>query len=208
MLTKFAANQTGVRRSNSNYAATHGGMALTGTSLEALTGRLGVGAIAFLGLFLTVDGLKAGAFEMIELYGKSTTWGIVGVIPTAVVIYIVGVFCVGVAELLLARFPALRGPEPSDVLAVSLSGGPVLQQWYGDYIRNHELLKGAAVSFVILGFGSLAEFRNLPGPGYASLVWICAAGALALCVLSLVFSRRSAAQAGLLARVVKGASAA
>lgn len=179
---------------------------MTGTSLEALTGRLGVGAIAFLGLFLIVDGLKVSAFEMIELYGKSTTWGIVGVVPTAVVIYIVGVFCVGIAELLLARFPALRGPEPSDVLVVSLSGGPVLQQSYSDYIRNHELLKGASVSFVILGLGSFSEFRNLPGPGYAPLVWIGAAGALALCVLSLVFSRRAVAQAASLARVVKGAA--
>jgi hypothetical protein len=179
-------------------------MPLMGTSLEAVTGRLGVGAIAFLGLFLIVDGLRLGAFEMTELYGRSTTWGIVGVVPTAVVTYIVGVFCVGVADLLSARFPTLRGPEPSDVLAVSLSGGPVLQQAYADCLRNHELLKGAAVSFVILALGSLADFRNLPG--HASLVWICAAAALGLSILSLVFSRRAMSQAATLARIVKGAS--
>lgn len=59
---------------------------MPGTSFEAVTGRLGVGAIALLGLFLMVDGLHVGAFEMLETYGKSTTWGIVGVVPAAVVI--------------------------------------------------------------------------------------------------------------------------
>ena len=50
-------------------------------SFEIVTGRLGVGAIAFLGLFLIVDGMQIGVFKMIETYGKSTTWGIIGVIP-------------------------------------------------------------------------------------------------------------------------------
>ena len=65
---------------------------MPGASLEAVTGRLGVGAVAFLGLFLMVDGLQVGVFELVETYGKSSTWGIVGVVPTAVVIYLIGVF--------------------------------------------------------------------------------------------------------------------
>lgn len=173
---------------------------MPGASLEALTGRLGVGAIAFLGLFLIVDGAQVGAFEMIELYGKSATWGLVGIVPTAVVIYIVGVFCVGAAELLVAPFTAFRGPEPEDILAISRAGGPVVQQFYGEHVRNHELLKGAAVSFLILAVGSLAEFRN--AGGYEVLVWIAAAAALALSMLSLIFSRRAVAQAISLAKVV------
>jgi hypothetical protein len=177
-----------------------GGSHLPGASLEALTGRLGVGAIALLGLFLIIDGAQLGAFEMIELYGKSATWGIVGVLPTAVVTYIVGVFCVGAAELLMAPFAAFRGPEPQDILAVSRAGGPVLQQIYGEHIRNHELLKGAAVSFLFLAVGSLAEFRN--ASGYENLVWIAAIAGLALSMLSLLFSRRAMAQATSLAKVL------
>ncbi len=174
-------------------------------SLEALTGRLGVGALAFLGLFLILDGAQVGAFEMSELYGKSATWGIVGVVPTTVVIYVVGVFCLGAAELLLAPFAAFRGPEPEDTLAVSRVGGPVVQQLYGEHIRNHELLKGAAVSFLILAVGSLAEYWN--ARRYETLVWIAITAALALSVLSAIFSRRAAAQAVSLANVVRGVAA-
>ena len=178
---------------------------MPGASLEAVTGRLGVGAIAFLGLFLLVDGAQIGAFEMIETYGKSVTWGIVGIIPTAVVIYIVGVFCLGIAELALTRFATFRSVEPKDILAISRAGGPVLQQAYGEHMRNHELLKGAAVSFLILTVGSLSEFRN--AHGYDSLVWLCAFGALVLSALSLVFSHRAIVQAKSLAKIARDESA-
>jgi hypothetical protein len=170
-------------------------------SFEAVTGRLGVGSIAFLGLFLIVDGLQLGAFEMIESYGKSATWGIVGVVPTAVVIYIVGVFCVGLAEMIVAPFPAFRGPTPEDVFVVSRLGGPVVQQSYTEHLRNHELLKGAAVSFVILAIGSFAEFQN--ARGFEALAWISAAAAVALSTLSLAFSRRALLHAAHLASVVR-----
>ena len=98
---------------------------MPGASLEAVTGRLGVGAIAFLGLFLMVDGLQVGAFELVETYGKSSTWGIVGVVLTAVVIYIIGVFCVGIAELGLSRFAVFDGPKPSGHPGRFFAPGPV-----------------------------------------------------------------------------------
>ena len=46
---------------------------MPGASLEAVTGRLGVGAIAFLGLFLIVDGMQIGVFDLVETIGKSVT---------------------------------------------------------------------------------------------------------------------------------------
>jgi hypothetical protein len=117
-----------------------------------------------------------------------------------VVIYIVGVFCVGAAEMLLAPFNAFRGPDPRDILAISRTGGPIVQQLYGDYIRNYELLKGAAVSFLLLAVGSLAESWN--APGYAGLIWLAATAGCALSMLSLLFSRRAVAQATSLARAL------
>jgi hypothetical protein len=175
-------------------------------SFESVTGRLGIGAIAFLGLFLVVDGLQVGVFELIETYVKTSTWSVVGVIPTAVVIYIVGVFCLGFAELSLSRFPAFHGPSPHDVIAVSRDGGALLQQIYADHVRNHELLKGASVSFVILAVGTIADWRNIPG--YEVVVVLAAMGAVALSVLSLVFARRAARQAADLAGGVRSPDAA
>lgn len=175
---------------------------MPGASLEALTGRLGVGAIAFLGMFLLLDAARIGTFEMIELYGKSTTWGLVGVVPTAVVMYIVGVFCGGTSELVLSRIPALRGLEAHEMLAVSRSGGPVVQQLFADHLRNHELLKGAAVSFLVLAAGSLAEFYNLQP--FGGLAWLGGAGGLVLAGLSLAFARRARVQASALAAAANG----
>ena len=134
---------------------------MAGASFEAVTGRLGVGAVAFLGLFLMFDGLQVGVFELIETYGASSTWGLVGALPTTVVIYIIGVFCIGFAELGLSRYAAFQGPTPDDILIVSRSGTGLLQHLYADHLRNHELLKGAAVSFMILAVGSFAEWRTV-----------------------------------------------
>jgi hypothetical protein len=106
-----------------------------------------------------------------------------------------------VSELLLARFPALREPRPVEILDVSRKGGPVLQQVYAEHLRNHELLKGAAVSFLVLAAGSLTEFRNLQPFGH--LAWLGAAGAVLLAVLSVAFAHRSAFKASSLAAVVQ-----
>jgi hypothetical protein len=38
---------------------------MPGASFDAVTGRLGVGAIAFFGLFLIVDGM-IGVFDLVE----------------------------------------------------------------------------------------------------------------------------------------------
>jgi hypothetical protein len=170
---------------------------MPGASFEAVTGRLGVGAVAFLGLFLLGDGLQIGVFEMIEAYGQSATWGLVGIVPTAVVTYIVGVICLGFAELVLSRFPAFQGPTVGDIVAVSRAGSPLLEQLFAEHVRNHELLKGAAVSFLVLAVGSGAEWRN--SGGYYTLLWLAVFGAVGLSGLSMLFARRSAAQATALA---------
>jgi hypothetical protein len=170
---------------------------MPGASFEAVTGRLGIGAIAFLGLFLIADGLQMGVFEVVEAYGKSATWGLVGIVPTAVVIYILGVICLGFAELALSRFPAFQGPTVNHIIAISRTGSPLLQQVFADHVRNHDLLKGAAVSFLLLAVGSVSEWPNRGG--YGTLLWLALFGAVALSCLSLLFARRSAAQATALA---------
>ncbi len=92
------------------------------TSLEAVTGRLGVGAIAFLGMYLAVDGLQLGVFELVETYGKSVAWGILGVIPTIVVTYIIGVFCLEIADTALSRSASFRVHRPKKIIAISKTG--------------------------------------------------------------------------------------
>ena len=116
---------------------------MPGTSFEAMTGRLGVGAVALLGAFLLVDGLNHQIFPLlIENFGKSVTWGLIGILPTAVVTYIVGVLCFGLAEVLFAGVPSLGGPTPEAIVAVSATDSMLLQAAYTEQVRAHELLKG------------------------------------------------------------------
>ena len=159
-----------------------------GASFEAVAGRLGVGAIAFFGFFLIADGLVP-VFPLIESIGHTTTWGIIAVLPTVVVSYIVGVVCLEFAELGLSRFRPLSQPPPADAILVSNTGSGLLSQMYSEQLRNHLLLKGSSVSFVVLSLGCLAESRSLGG--FTSLVWLFALSAAALAALSLAFAAQA-----------------
>ena len=171
---------------------------MPGASFEAITGRLGIGAIAFLGLFLIVDGIQAGVLGLVETMGKTVTWGIIGVVPTVVVTYIVGVFCLGIAEAVLSGLSSLASTKPEDIIAVSATGSALFQQLYSEHLRNHELLTGATVSFFILAMGCIAETPKL---GYNSPIgWLLTAGAIGLAVLSLLFARGAARRAATLAQ--------
>jgi hypothetical protein len=157
--------------------------------IETVTGRLGVGAIAFLALFLIADGMQIGIYAMVEKYGDSVTFGIVAALPTAVVAYIFGIFCVGFADLLMSLAGVLREPKPEQVYKLSRFGGGLLQQNYGESMRNFELLKGASVAFVLLAIGSFAKTANMHGAQI--FVVLAVGGALALSALSLVFAHRT-----------------
>lgn len=178
---------------------------MPGGSFEAVTGRLGVGAIAFFGLFLLVDGTSHGVFPLMETIGKSVTWSIVGVLPTVVVTYIIGVLCFGVAEVILTRVPTLASPEPAAIIAVSRTGSELLQQLFAEHVRNHELLKGSFVSFIILAIGCVGERSNMTGA--PTIVWLFAGAALVLASMSLFFARRAASRAQAIAAAARAFSA-
>jgi hypothetical protein len=172
-------------------------------SLEGITGRLGVGAVAFLGLFLMIDGAQPVIYDLIEFYGKSVTWGIVVVIPTAVVGYVIGVICLGVSELLLARFAAFRRSDLGDLLVVARTGSGMLERAYEQDTRDAELLKGLFVAFLILGGGVMAEVRNPYLRGYEAMVWTALPCAVALSALSLMFARRAVLRARATAKTIR-----
>jgi hypothetical protein len=163
-----------------------------GASFEAVTGRLGVGAIAFFGCFLIADGWL-GVFPLIESIGRSVTWGIIGILPTVVVSYVVGVICLEVAEIALSRASVFASPGPENAIIVSAIGSSLLCQLYAEQLRNHALLKGSVVSFLVLSVGCLAESRSMGG--FTPSVWLFCVTALALAALSLLFSARASKHA-------------
>jgi hypothetical protein len=159
-----------------------------GASFEAVAGRLGVGAIGFFGCFLIADGLL-NVFPLIEEIGRSVTWGIIGVLPTIVVSYVVGVICSELADIVLYRFASFEPPPLEDAIVVSKIGSVLLSQIYSEQLRSHALLKGSSVSFVLLAVGCLAESRSMGG--FTSPVLLFTASAAGLAALSLFFSARA-----------------
>lgn len=173
---------------------------MVGAPVETITGRLGVGAICFLAFFLMVDGMQIGVFNLVEIYGKSVTFGIVIAFPTAVVTYILGVFCVGIADLILSRFNAFSEPDPTSIIALSQSGGDLLQQSYSENLRNFELLKGSSVAFFLLAIGVALDVSNMQGN--ETIVKIAFLIAIGLSALSFVFARRTIARAKRISKVI------
>jgi hypothetical protein len=172
---------------------------MLGAPVETITGRLGVGSIAFLAIFLAVDGMQIGVFHLVETYGNSVTFGIVTALPTAVVAYILGVFCVGTADLVLSKFSAFQEPNPKIVYALSKSGGDLLKQSYSETIRNLELLKGSFFAFILLAFGTVLDASNMRG--YEIVVVLAFVIAIGLSALSLLFARRAVVKATCIAGV-------
>lgn len=165
---------------------------MLGASVEAITGRLGVGAIAFLACFLVADGQQIGVFELVEFYGKSASFGIVIALPTAVVTYVLGVITIGLANLAYSPFSALAPVSAQKVHAVSVRGGALLQQIFLENLRHFELLKGASIAFLLLSIGCLAESSNMSSTAIVGGAFV---GAVVLAVLSLTFALRSRIQA-------------
>jgi hypothetical protein len=168
---------------------------MLGASIEAITGRLGVGAIAFLACFLIADSQQIGVFEMVEFYGKSASFGIVIALPTAVVTYVLGVIMTGIADLVFRPFGSLAPITARQVRAVSSAGGALLQQIFVENLRNFELLKGASAAFLLLAVGCLAEISNTP---IMAIVGGATLTSILLAVLSLIFALRARSQAVLL----------
>ena len=173
---------------------------MLGAPIETITGRLGVGAIALLALFLSADGMQIGVFHIVESYGGSVTFGLVAALPTAVVTYVLGVFCVGTADLLLTRFEAFRDPGPEEILELSKDGGDLLKQQYLESLRNSDLLKGSSISFLLLAVGTVLDAPNMRG--YESIVVVATVAAVGLSGMSLVFACRAVARAKEIANVL------
>lgn len=166
---------------------------MLGAPVETITGRLGVGSICFLAFFLAADGMQIGVFNLVEAYGDSVTFGIVAALPTAVVAYILGVFCFGTADLVLSKFNAFQEPDPEKLLALSKSGGDLLKQSYSETIRNLELLKGSFVAFILLAVGTVLDASNMRG--YEPIIVLASISAIGLSALSLLFARRAVVKA-------------
>ena len=97
------------------------------SSLENLTGMLSVGSLWLLGAFLFLDG-RTDIFHVLETYGKSTSWALVAAVPTLVIAYVLGVFAVTAATLILSQIRWLYRPEDR--------AGPITVATFGNEVAR------------------------------------------------------------------------
>jgi hypothetical protein len=156
------------------------------SSIENLTGMLSVGSLCLLGVFLFLDG-RTDLFRVLETYGKSTAWAIVAAVPTLVVSYVMGVFAVTAATLMLSRIRWLYRPEDrSGLITVARFKNEVITSRYLDVSRQRRLLEGGTLGFIAIAIGAWSEAGNFPE--FRGLGQVLAAGSLALALLCPVFS--------------------
>lgn len=133
-------------------------------NLAAAAGPTGVGALCILSAFLFLDGRAPSLFPTVEFYAKTATWGIVAAVPVLVISYIIGLFVITGAELIIQ--PAF-GPsfsiEAGDLARV---GGvstekSALVQAYVQLRQDRGILGGSSLALLLLGIGALSEIPNL-----------------------------------------------
>jgi hypothetical protein len=115
------------------------------SSIENLTGMLSIGSLCILGVFLFLDG-RTNIFQVLETYGKSATWAIVAAIPTLVISYVVGVFAVTAAMLMLSQIRWLYLPEDRiGLITVARVGNEMITSRYQELSRRRQLLEGGMI---------------------------------------------------------------
>jgi hypothetical protein len=155
-------------------------------SVENLTGMLSVGSLCLLGAFLFLDG-RTAIFHVLETHGKSTAWAVVVAIPTFVTGYVVGMFAVTAATLILSRIRWLYRPEDrSGLIVVARFGNEVSTSRYLDLSRQRRLLEGGTIGFLSIAIGAWSEAASFPE--FRSLGQALGAGALTLALLCPFFS--------------------
>ena len=125
-------------------------------SLENFAGYTGVGALQILGWFFVIDGIT-GFYALVEQYASSASWQIffsVAVIALAYLLgaisSIVGALIVEVGSSTVIKIYAAAGRVSS------ASSYLVLEDW----LKKSGILKGSAVSALVLAAGSAIEGQS------------------------------------------------
>ena len=126
-----------------------------------ITGYLGLGSLAILGLFLILDG-RMDILGLIEQYASTSTWSAVVAIPILVVAYLLGVIVVTISDIVFdSKFEQVY-PQTSLFTSVATSENETVIEKYVELERVRRLMVGSILPFLLLGLGSLSEVKNIP----------------------------------------------
>ena len=173
-------------------------MASAKPEIEEVSGFLGVGSLAILGIFFILDG-ASGFLAFVEVYAKTSTWAILVTVPVLVVAYVFGIISsLGVEALLEKVLPSAL--TPALFRTVSESKNDALMQKYLDAERRGLLLHGCVAAFLLLAVGSWAEAQMMAPFGFVGYIGLI--GGLAVAVLCPILARRNQREVAVFAQAI------
>jgi len=173
---------------------------MSNDSITIVAGPAGVGALFMLGVFLFLDGRAPNLFPTVEVYAKTATWGIVAAVPVLVMAYVLGLFLIAGAVLVVQHTfgPSFESKAIDIARFASLSAEKsAAVQTYVQLRQDRSVLAGSAVAFVALFVGAVSEIRNLPH--LKESIVVLGVGTLLLAAMMFYFAGRKGAEAHQLA---------
>jgi hypothetical protein len=160
-------------------------MAAEKSFLEDASGFLGVGAIELVGVMMVIDGFTE-FFDLVEWYLVHAA--ALFAVPFLALSYLLGLITTSGTALALERWTVL-GPEL--FAAAATCGFDSVLTRYAEGERHARLLGGAAVAFLTLVAGSLAEVQRA---GKLTAVALTVAGLFLILAIACLATRHAIQQ--------------
>lgn len=156
MYPLFAENGPSLNCPYTAMIRSGGDMNASQLSLENFAGLTGVGALQVLGWFFVIDGLT-GFYVLVEQYAASASWQIFFSVAVVALAYLLGAVSsiIGALIVELGSSTTTRIYEVAGRLNTTASY-LVLEDW----LKKSAILKGSAVSVLVLAAGSVIEGQS------------------------------------------------
>jgi len=138
-------------------------MQMSWQNVEGYSGATAVGAVVLVDLILIANAFADNLFPVINDYAKTATWAIVVAIPLLSLTYLLGLVCMGTAEVLLIWSCLVDGRAlTNDAVAVTARGELVAGRFH-QLRQEAELLAGGVIAFALLALGSALGAWRIQG---------------------------------------------
>jgi len=155
--------------------------------LQGFSGATAIGALVFVDLALIANSFADNLFPVINIYSQTPTWAIVVAIPLVSIAYLLGVLCIGAAEVILIRFRCLDANALVEDILVTSTSGEFASMHFRQLRQEADLLAGAMIAFVLLALGAGLSAWRIAGwrkflTAVASISVLLAIGSVFLCL--------------------------
>ena len=151
------------------------------SEINELVGSLGIGSIAILAAFLTLDSMTP-VFRLVEDTAESRSWALFMVLPLAVFSYVAGVICVAIGGMLRQRFLVATRLQ-CDWKSIDDNILNIVTLEYRNYRRKIDVLDGSVSAFLLLAVGVMLDAIAISQPTLGIIICLACLFASLSCAL-------------------------